>query len=356
MARPEPDQLQISAVEVVINGTSLPPEDAVHVESATVDHDTGLPGMFAVRLIGSHDLGKEIPWVDDDLFAVGNAVELKLGYLDDLETVIVGEITGLEPEFRQDRLPSLTVRGFDRLHRLQRGRRTRTFIQQKDSDVASQIANDAGLTPQVEDSSVTHDYLLQANQTDFEFLRERARRISYEVSVEDRTLMFQPVKNADGAALTLTLGAELAEIHLRLSSVGLAGEVSVRGWSAKDKKEIVGQAKAGDESSTMEGQQSGPAVAEGAFGAAVQTLSAWPAAIQAEADQVAKARFNRAALGFVTGEGVCGGRTDLRVGLVIGIAGVGTRFSGAYYVTSVSHRYTAGGGFETRFSVRRNAS
>src|SRR6187200_2144711 len=136
MARPEPDSLVLSAFDFLVGGTPLGPEDAAHVDTVEVDHEAGLPGMFAVRLVGTDDLGSELPWVDDARFAVGAPAELKLGYQGDLATVIVGEITGLEPEFRLDRPPSLTVRGFDRLHRLQRGRRTRTFLQQKDSDVA----------------------------------------------------------------------------------------------------------------------------------------------------------------------------------------------------------------------------
>ena len=356
MARPEPDSLLLSAFDFLVGGTPLGAEDAAHVDTVEVDHEAGLPGMFAVRLVGTDDLGSELPWVDDARFAVGAPAELKLGYQGDLATVIVGEITGLEPEFRLDRPPSLTVRGFDRLHRLQRGRRTRTFLQQKDSDVASQIANDAGLTPQVEDSEVTHDYLLQANQTDLDFLRQRALRINYEIAVDDRTLLFRPVKNAEGASATLTLGAELAEFLPRLSALGQTGEVEVKGWSVKDKEAIVGRAQSGDEGSTMEGQETGPAQADAAFGAATRSLSVWPSLVQAEADQQAKAVFNERALRFVTGEGACGGRTDVKVGAVIQIASVGTRFSGPYYVTAVSHRYTAAGGYDTRFTVRRNAS
>jgi phage protein D len=41
---------------------------------------------------------------------------------------------------------------------------------------------------------------------------------------------------------------------------------------------------------------------------------------------------------------------------VIEIAGIGTRFSGDYYVTSVLHSYTRRDGYVTRFEVRRNAS
>jgi phage protein D len=248
------------------------------------------------------------------------------------------------------------VRGYDRRHRLQRGRKTRTFVQQKDSDIAAQIASEAGLTAEVEDSSTVHEYVLQANQTDLDFLHERASRIRYEVVVEDKTLFFRPVANAQSAVLTLTMDGDLLEFYPRLSSAGQVSEVAVRSWSPKEKKELLSQATAGDAVSTMGGQESGAALAEGAFGTAIELLSARPVVTQAEADQLAKARLNDLMLALISGEGVCWGRTDLRAGKVIKIDGVGQRFSGQYYVTGVIHRYSFQGGYETHFMVRRNAS
>ena len=342
--------------DIIINGSPFPIEAKAHVIGVAVEDDAGLPGMFTLEITGSEDQEVETPWVDDqELFAVGHEVEVKMGYEDELETLIIGEITGLEPEFACDRLPSLMVRGYDRRHRLQRGRKTRTFVQQKDSDIAGRIAGEAGLTAQAEDSQMVHDYVLQANQTDMEFLQERARRIQYEVVVEDKTLFFRPVSNAESEILVLTMDDDLLEFYPRLSSVRQVSEVTVRGWNPKEKQEIVGKAKTGDEVSTMGGENSGAALVESAFGAAVGMVSDRPVMTQGEADQLAKARFNNVALSLITGEGVCLGRTDLLPGKVIKIDGVGKRFSGQYYVTAASHRYASQHGYHTHFTFRRNA-
>ena len=106
----------------------------------------------------------------------------------------------------------------------------------------------------------------------------------------------------------------------------------------------------------MGGAASGAAMAEKAFGATTTSLSTHPVATQAEADQLAKARFNEMVLGFISGDGVSRGRTDLRPGTVIKIDGVGKRLGGQYYVTSAVHRYSPQYGYQTHFTVRRNAS
>lgn len=346
----------IASFDLIIDGSPLSLSAKAYVVGITVDDSVELPSMFTVEIAGMDDPSESFPWVDDEkLFSVGKVVEIKFGYGNDLETLIKGESTALEPEFATSRLPSLVVRGYDRRHRLQRGSRTRTFVQQKDSDIASQIASEAGLTAETKDSQVTHDYVVQANQSDLNFLQQRAKLIQYEVVVEDKKLLFRPAANDQSEVMTISLNDHLLEFYPRLTSAGQAGEVNVRGWDPKEKKEIIGKSKTGDEKSTMGGKTSGPKMADEAFGAAVSLMTDQPVMTQAEADQIAKARLNEMALELITGQGLCLGRTDLRAGKVIKIDGVGKRFSGKYYVTSALHTYHAQSGYRTHFTVRRSA-
>jgi len=344
-------------IDVLINGSPVSAAVLTYVADVVVDESVELPSMFTFSIASSDVQDQQSSWVDNqDQFSVGKMVEIKMGYAGQLASLIVGEITALEPEFVTSRLPVLKVRGYDRRHRLQRGRKTRTFLQQKDSDIASQIGADARLSVQATDSGTSLDYVLQANQTDWEFLCGRARLIRYEVVVQDKTLFFRPAGNDQSEVLTLDMENDLLEFYPRLSSAGQATEVKVQAWSAKDKKMLLGDSKAGDEVSTMGGQSSGAACADSAFGAAVEVILDRPVGAQAEADQLAKARFNDLVLEFISGEGVCRGRTDLRAGKVIKIDGIGQRFGGQYYVTAAVHRYSPGRGYLTEFVVRRNAS
>ncbi|MEN8260060.1 MAG: contractile injection system protein, VgrG/Pvc8 family [Pseudomonadota bacterium] len=293
---------------------------------------------------------------NDELFKEGNPVEIQIGYRDNLETLFKGEITGLEPEFPNGDPPILVVRGYDRRHRLMRTDKTRSFVNMKDSDVASQIAGEAGLTPEVEDTQVTLDYVLQHNQTDLEFLQERARRIGYEVVVSGGSLHFRKRRNDRGADLTLTRQVELLEFYPRLTTLSQVEEVVVRGWNPKEKKEFVASSKAGDESSRMGGDASGPATVRRAFGGTGGVSVATPVESQAEADQIARRGYEEMALRYVSGDGVCIGQPDLRAGQVVDIQGLGKRFSGSYYVTSTEHTYKRSIGYRTAFSARRNST
>ena len=354
----DPTNPLVPTFNILINGSLMAVDPETHVTSITVDDDTELPSMFSFELVNSEWYRDQPLWIDEQqsFFAIGNVIEIKLGYEGGLNTLAIGEITGLEPEFNFNRLPKLTVRGYDRRHRLQRGQKTRTFVQQKDSDIASQIALDAGFTPVVEDSRVTHPYILQANQTDLAFLQERARHIQYKVTVEDRKLFFQPIANADSPTLTLTMEDDLLEFYPRLSLVGQVSEVAVCSTDpGGNEQTLEWRSRKGDEVSRMGGRNSAAVLSERAFGLAVATLSDRPVMTLAEAEQAAKAKFNQIALSLITGEGVCRGRTDLRSGQVIQISGVGERFSGHYYITATSHRYRGSGDYTTHFYIERNA-
>ena len=55
--------------------------------------------MFSLEMISKEDETGIFPWTDDDRLALGAAVEISMGYGDDREPLIVGEITALEPTF-----------------------------------------------------------------------------------------------------------------------------------------------------------------------------------------------------------------------------------------------------------------
>ncbi len=341
---------------VTINNADLPQAAAMDLISVKIDLDVDVPGMFALTFINWDVTRQDITWSDDALMAVGNPVVVSMGYLNNVTPLISGEITGLEPIFTSDAIPTVIVRGMDFRHRLLRGRKSRTFVQAKDSEIASQIASDAGLTATVEDTQVTLEHVYQHNQTDMEFLQYRARRIGYELGVDDKTILFRPPSNNASATLSLALNADLLEFSARLTTLTQVTQVESRGWDVKQKQVIQSVARSGDENSQMGGSTTGIAAVNGAFGAASQVQLESPASSQDEADRIARGRLNATALEYIYAEGTCYGTPDLTAGIVIQINGVGQRFSGPYYVTSATHTYTTQRGYLTHFMARRNAT
>ena len=342
-------------IKILVEGQKLSPNANADLIRAQVFEDIDVPSMFTLEL-SSWDLAKgKFTWVDDDLFEVGNEVEIQMGYASNLKTVITGEITGLEPEFTQGSSPTLLVRGHDLRHRLLRGTQTKSFVKMTDSDIASQIARAKGLNPNVKNSEVKLDYVIQHNQTDWEFLQSRANRIGYEMLIDKKTFYFQPCQNDSQKILTLKFNENLSEFYPRLTTMEQTGGVEVRGWIPKDKEEVVGKANAGKEGSKMGGKTTGPKVVE-TFGKSVSTIVSQPVSTKAEADQIALGQLKNTAITYIIATGTCPGTPTLKIGKVVEVKDVGKRFSGSYYVTSTEHTYSAKGGYQTLFTARRTAS
>jgi phage protein D len=351
--------------EVALNGVRLAPEVAAAVTSVVVTHEPDSLDHFTLSVANEFP---ELPFThggNAGLFDEGNSVTIKLGYVDALEQVFDGEVTRVTPDFPEQETPTITIEGHSRLHWLRGATRTRTFQDVKDSDIASQIAGEAGLQADVEATTTTHPYVMQVNQSDFDFLLERARRIRYTLLVQGKTLVFR--KPADGKPKTYTLiwgdpqrafepdqqTLPLLRFRPTLDATAPAATVTVRGQDPSTREAIVGTGTGGDEDD--QSGTSGAQVAKKAFtrpnDAAVVDL---PVVSQAEADEIAKALFNHRTLRLVTGTGACIGMPAVRAGIVMELDGLGPRFGGAYLVTRSTHRLDDTG-YQTSFSVRRGA-
>lgn len=354
----DPRNPLVPTFNILANGTQIAHSTESHITFISIEDDIELPSMFSFGLDSSQPYQDQPQWIDEQQsrFKVGTTIDIRLGYGDTMHTVIIGEITGLEPEFNFSRVPKLTVRGYDRRHRLQRGQKTRSFVQLTDSDIASQIARDAGFAVIVEDTKVMHPYILQANKSDLSFLQERARSINYSISINDRTLIFMPIGNQAHPALTMSPLDDLMEFYPRLSLLNQSSEVRVCSSDARKVGEKLEWRSEKDLLSAMGGENIAATIAERAFGSAVETINNCPVMSLAEAEELANARHKQNALSLITGEGVCRGRADVCSGKVVRINGVGQQFSGNYYITATTHHYRTSGDYTTHFYFQRNAA
>src|SRR5689334_14551817 len=176
-----------------------------------VDSNLHLPAMASIEL---YDTTME--WVDDTLLAIGKPVEISFEAQERDEkaegtprVLFKGEITSLEPVFKPSGQVSMLIRCYDQTHRLHMGKRTRTFLEKTDGDIAKDVAGDSGLTPDVDATTTKIPYVLQHNQTNMEFLLERARRIGYWVYASEGKLHFKKPAATFPAGTKLEYGQEL---------------------------------------------------------------------------------------------------------------------------------------------------
>ncbi|HZY41570.1 MAG TPA: contractile injection system protein, VgrG/Pvc8 family, partial [Anaerolineae bacterium] len=265
-----PETSLLSHLYLKLGGADAPEElmhDLVNVE---VDDSLHIPDMFSLQV-----RDPKMKWVDSDQLAAGQEVEiLAAGGSGSPQRLIIGEITAVEPDYPYGQAPVLNVRGYDRAHRLHRGKKTRTYQQMTDSDIVTKIAREYSLRPDVDPTTEVHSYILQNNQSDFEFVMERARRLGYNFLVDDRALVFKKPSSLPSETVELEYGVTLRQFRPRMSTASQFKEVVVRGWDAVNKREIVG--RAGPQGAGGAGGNGGGPLgaAAGALGGAASAASA----------------------------------------------------------------------------------
>jgi phage protein D/phage baseplate assembly protein gpV len=308
----------------------------------TVDSSLHLPSMFTIELYDP-----ELVWVDDTLLSIGSAVEIAMEQSEERGgasgTLIGGEITALEPQFSAHGHTSIRIRGYDKSHRLHRGKKTRTFLNQTDSGIVQTIAGEAGLSADVDSTTVTYDYILQNNQTNMEFLLARAERIGYQVYVADGKLCFKKGDSKRGEGPELALGEGLGEFRPCWTAAHQADTFTVHGWDATKKEMVKHQESTPDAAAKQGGMTSpGGSTAKTAFGTAEAMRTDDPVSTVDEAKALALGLRGDIGRGFVEAEGICRGDPGILAGYTVKIKNVGTRFSGTYFVTSATHVYERG--------------
>lgn len=326
------------------------------ISSVSVMDYVDRPSTFTLDLVSREDENGTTIWSDDERFALGTSVAVKFGYGSEIETVIVGEITLLTPSFSIDSAPSLSVHGEDLRHRLDTVPRIRPpYTGRKYGEIVDAVCNDAKIHVNFGDTPIK-GFAEQYNETDFSFLRSLAGEINYELAMRGRTLMFQPVKTNEESIATLTLDDDLLAFSPSME-LPVATQIDVPGWDSVNKKPLIASFPRSDSGGpSMGGKRTAAEEAFRVLGKSVALTWVPEVSSEEELERIAAARYEQMALKFITGSGRCRGRTDIRAGEILSIRGVGTRFSGEYYVQTASHAYERGGGYVTHFTIRRNAS
>lgn len=304
---------------------------------------------------------KDSKWVDSDTFEKGKTLELLLGYGHAVEQVFKGKIVRPELSFPESGVPTLTVRAYDLSYLMRRTeeKKNSTWENVTDSQLARKIASKYGFKSNqliIDETKDVIPYVAQGNVSDWEFLKERAERIGFELFVElDEFHFHRPRDYMQKKSGAFEYGRNLRSFEPRLSTQDQVSKVVVKGWDHNKKTPIVAIATSGSTGErTVLGAQSGSDFVKEDFGEGAKILHDKVPSTQKEAEELAKAYFRQKEYELIDGHGTCIGEVTLKAKSLIEIEGVGRKFSGTYYVTRVTHSLDDSG-YLCDFDCKRNA-
>jgi hypothetical protein len=384
-----------AGVKVGMAGLPLSPDAEKSLVRVVVDTHLHLPDMFELTFFDeAGDL------VDKAGLSIGTPVQISGGAADSTSSkkLIAGEITSIEAICAELNIYTV-VRGYEQAHRLQRARRTRTFVDTTDSDAVKKVAQEAKVKiGDIDATSTAHTHLAQVAQTDWDFIKQRAREVGFETGVVDGKFFFKRPPgmpsagslldsanrySLDRAASMAGLGGpkvtfkdNLLTFLPRLTGANLTTDVEVRFWDPDEAKAVTKTVSV--RSGTADLKQK-PADLAGSFGLANPLGVALPAipglpdfgvapsasayavvdrplatgsAVDKAAEELANGLAEHIGSSFAEAEGYALGNPELQAGVRVEVAGVPTAFAGKWTITNARHIFDeAEGGYRTRFFV-----
>ena len=346
-------EIIVPKLEVKIDGSTVSDVLNDALMSIEVDNNLYLPDIATIRFI-LDAMEEPLTGIPDSTLKDSMNQGSKLTINDGSFEIFDGEITSVGIEFSAI-VPKgglyAILHASDRAHRLHRGRKTETFLQMSISDIANKVINDAQLSPDVDSTSGVLDYVIQANQTDWEFLWQLADRTGYELYVEGSKVCFKQPRQTAGAPIDLHWGQELIQFRSRRSTAHQLPKVTVRAWDRDTKEVIIGQASAGEGMPEVTDTRPGATQASSAFGDASLVMVGNPMDNQEQAATFAQSVSDCIAGEFIQAEGTTfDGMGAILPGVQVNIIGMGS-YSGKYMVTSTAHILNRTEGQRTKFRV-----
>ena len=335
---------RLDGAVLTIDGRPLAPELYPLVALVRVEESVQLPDYFSIHFDDPH-----FELFDKGTFTIGTRVEVAFRAEGDPVVVTTGEITAITVEPGASGRHELVLSGFDLTHRMARVPKSRSFQRITDADIAARIAGEYGLDVDVDGTGATHDYVLQAGETDYAFLRRRAARIGFDVWISEKKFYFKKTPRSTATPPKLVYGKNLSRFTTRFSAAERSDEVEIRGWDQLGKAAITGRADQAEQGSDAPAAQELSDAAQRAFGRVKRNAGQFPVTDQAEADALASSLLLRASGEEVVLRGEAAGDPLIGAGAKVHVEGIGSRMTGDYRVTSVEHTYGATRPYLTRF-------
>jgi hypothetical protein len=349
-------------ISIRVAGVPLLPTVLYDVVEVIVDLKKDMPGMFVIRLQDKQTIPMIYDYIDGALpFIIGAPVSISAISAEDSMLaspipipLITGEITALEAEYGQDGAVYLVVRGYHKTHRLQRGKKTATNLMMPDNLIVMKVCAAAGVPVTAMPTGGPNEYVLQSNQSDWDFIQERGKRLGFELKTSPLGITtFGPRGIPSGAPALLRYGKNLLSFKPRVNTYGQVSAVTVQGWDPKLKFPIVGMFVVPP--TPIGGNTARTVVdltASKMFGAtAKKTIADRPVDNMAIAVLHATAEAKNIISDFVQAEGECEGNPSLVPGSPVMIMDVGVKYTGPYVLSSVTHTYNTIDGYKTAFYV-----
>ncbi|GAB4411236.1 MAG: VgrG-related protein [Bacteroidia bacterium] len=329
--------IDLVTVELLIDGSPL--EDIYQIVSVEVETCLNRIPIAIVEVLDGSPAEQNFPLSETDKLIPGKELTIKAGYHQDNEIIFKGVIVSQALKVSTDEHSRLTIKATDKAAKMTINRKSKTWVDSKDSDIFAQIIQDHGLSSDATATTVTHKSVVQYQSTDWDFVLLRADLQGMVVLADQGKVSVVKPRVSGQPVLTLTYGDDIVSIDADLDARTQLSEVRCSGWDHQN-QQVLQETSAAPTVNTQ-GNIDGKKLAQ-VLSSSPHVLASSGAVVQSELKVWADGRMQRAHLARIRGQVTFHGSAVVKPNSLIELKGLGARFNGQAYVSAVRHRLSKG--------------
>ncbi len=324
------------SIKVFVEGNQIP--DTYSVAEIRVQREVNRITQARVFLLDGDVSAETFEISESNLFLPGHEIEVQAGYHDEDKTLFKGIVVKHGLKIRE-RKSYLVVSCFDKALKMTVGRKNSLFVGKTDSAIIDELIKANGLSAQVEPTSVLHKTLIRYYATDWDFMLTRAEAAGKVVLVEDGKVVVKTPNCTTDSGIQASYGQTLRTFDAEIDAKTQPQSVSCSAWDFSTQVWVTEQAN--EPAANPAGNLSGPSLAN-TLGKTAFALHTAASLSEAELKAWANAQLLKSRLSSLRGTVSLEGNARVMPGQALTLKGLGARFNGKAFISSVTHQIKDG--------------
>jgi Rhs element Vgr protein len=323
----------VSSFDILIDDNAIDP--SYQVMSVSVTKEINRIPMAKILIRDGEAAERTFAISTKNDFIPGKKIKIKVGRDSKNTQVFKGLIVRHAIKIKNSGQSELHLECFDDTIRMTTGRHSRYFEKMKDSDVFDELVRKyQGIKMDSKATSLKHRQLVQHHISDWDFILLRAEANGMLVNVNDGVIQIAKPNTSAAPAIQVTYGSSVIELEAEMDARQQWKKVDAASWDFANQKLFKANSvsAAVAEQGNLSGEQISKVTSPDSY-----ELHHSGYLLQQELQDWVDATMMRSRLGKVRGRAKFFGATEIKTGDVVQLDGVGDRFKGKAYVTSVKH-------------------
>jgi len=338
MASPVVAKSDLITATVTVDGQPIP--DTYQVTEIQVQRQVNRIPWAKIILLDGNPSEETFEISESATFVPGTEVEIKAGYHSQETSIFKGIVVRHGVRVHGgDGNSFVTVLCFDKAVKMTIWRKSKYFLKKSSKQIIEELVTAAGLSADVGDTGAPIDEIIQYYSTDWDFVISRAEANGQIVTVVDGAVTSKAPDFSNDSGLLVKYGESIVDVEAEIDARSQLPSVTSKAWDFT--AQSVQSGSSSEPTVNAQGNITGSDLAAVMGSTDYEMITSAPVA-SGDLTSWANAQLLKSRLARIRGKVTFPGSAKPKPGQILQLAGLGARFNGKAFISSVTHHVEQG--------------